>query len=174
MFTILEREVVPSFYNRNDNGIPISWVARVRESMAQLTPRFSADRTVREYTEQYYLSAAAAYGKRVAEQGTIGVQVWRWQRTLAQRWSEIHFGDLHVTAGNGHHLFHLNIYLGELAPEAVKVELYADAVNGMDSVRQEMRCDRHLVGALHGYVYTAGPHFTPGYGLHSARGSVPP
>ena len=44
----------------------------MRESMAQLTPRFSADRTVREYTEQHYLPAATAYLERAANKGFEG------------------------------------------------------------------------------------------------------
>jgi len=52
LYNLLEQEVVPEFYNRNEKGIPAAWISRMRESMAQLTPRFSADRTVREYTEQ--------------------------------------------------------------------------------------------------------------------------
>ena len=61
IYDLLEREVVPEFYTRNQDGIPTAWVRRMRESLARLTPRFSADRTVREYTEQHYLPSAAAY-----------------------------------------------------------------------------------------------------------------
>src|SRR5450759_1894756 len=48
LYDILERQVIPEFYNRNKNGIPGTWVARLKKSMSQLTPRFSANRTVRE------------------------------------------------------------------------------------------------------------------------------
>jgi starch phosphorylase len=47
------------------------------------------------------------------------------------------------------------VYLGELAPEAVRVELYADPVDGNGCMRYDMHRDRQLVGALHGYVYSA-------------------
>lgn len=69
MYDLLEREIVPLFYTRDENGIPTQWVARVRESMARLTPQFAADRTVREYTEKYYLPAAVADRKRSANRG---------------------------------------------------------------------------------------------------------
>ena len=52
LYHSLEQEVVPEFYARDGQGIPIAWVARMRESMARLTPQFSANRAVREYTEQ--------------------------------------------------------------------------------------------------------------------------
>ena len=52
LYDLLEQEVIPEFYTRDQKGIPTAWVARMRESMARLTPRFSANRAVREYTEQ--------------------------------------------------------------------------------------------------------------------------
>ena len=44
LYDLLEREVIPEFYTRDDQGIPSAWVARMRESMARLTPRFSTNR----------------------------------------------------------------------------------------------------------------------------------
>ena len=75
LYDLLEREVIPEFYTRDEQGIPGAWVARMRESMARLTPRFSTNRAVREYTEQYYLPAAAAYRARAADKGAFGVRV---------------------------------------------------------------------------------------------------
>ena len=72
LYDLLEREVIPEFYTRDESGIPTAWVKRMRESMARLTPRFSANRTVREYTEQHYLPAAAAYRERAANKGAVG------------------------------------------------------------------------------------------------------
>ncbi len=82
LYDLLEREVIPEFYTRDESGIPTAWVKRMRESMARLTPRFSADRTVREYTEQHYLSAAATYRERAADKGTVGRQLVHWQQAL--------------------------------------------------------------------------------------------
>ena len=61
LYDLLERQVVPEFYARDQNGIPTAWVARIRESMARLTPQFSANRVVRQYTREYYLPGASAY-----------------------------------------------------------------------------------------------------------------
>ena len=61
LYSVLENEIIPEFYQRDEHGIPRSWVARIRESMAALTPAFSANRTVRQYTEEQYIPAATAY-----------------------------------------------------------------------------------------------------------------
>jgi len=67
LYDLLEREVIPEFYRRDEHGVPSGWVKRIRESMARLTPGFSTNRVVREYTEQHYLPAAAAYRERAAD-----------------------------------------------------------------------------------------------------------
>ena len=155
LYTLLEQEVIPAFYTRDANGIPSGWVARMRESMARLTVRFSANRAVREYTEHYYLPAAAAYRKRATDRGALGTQILNWQRALAQHWAKVHFGSLQAETVDGQHVFQLQVYLDEMEPEAVQVELYADAVDGAAPVRQGMTRGRQLVGAANGYMYSA-------------------
>jgi len=101
LYDLLEREVIPEFYSRNEDGIPTAWVARMRESMARLTPRFSANRTVREYTEQHYLPAAASYRVRALENSAIGRQVVNWQHALKEKWVMLRFGAMKVETVEG-------------------------------------------------------------------------
>jgi starch phosphorylase len=154
LYGLLEREVIPEFYTRDPNGIPVAWVARIRESMGRLTPRFSSNRTVREYTEQYYIPAARAYRERAADKGGMGTQLVHWQRALEQNWSNLRFGEVKVARDGEKHVFEVQVYLSDLDPNTVRVELYAEGLNGDKSVRQEMTRGQQLVGA-NGYVYTA-------------------
>jgi starch phosphorylase len=155
LFTLLEREVAPEFYGRDQHGIPAGWVARMRESMARLTPHFSADRTVREYTEEYYIPAAVAYRERAADKGAVGLQLVDWRRALAEMWAKLRFGEIKVETDKERHQFEVQLYLDGLDPDAVCVEIFAEGVDGGDPVRQEMTRGRQLVGAEHGYAYGA-------------------
>jgi starch phosphorylase len=155
MYDLLERQVVPEFYSRDGNGIPAAWVKRMRESMAQLTPRFSANRTVREYTEQHYLTAAASYCERAANKGAVGRQMVDWQHSLDQEWPTLHFGEIRVDTRGEQHVFDVQVCLNDLDPDAVRVELYADGVMGDAPVRQEMKLTRRQNGTSGPYVYTA-------------------
>jgi starch phosphorylase len=155
LYKLLEREVIPEFYTRDEQGISGAWVARMRESMARLTPRFSTNRAVREYIEQYYFPAASAYRERAADQGAFGEQVVNWRHALDQKWTALRFGEMRLEADGDQHVFEVQVYLDELDPEAVRVELYADGVMGGAPVRQEMKRARQLTGALGGYVYSA-------------------
>jgi starch phosphorylase len=155
LYGLLEREVIPEFYTRNKQGIPTAWIERMRESMARLTPRFSANRTVREYTEQHYLPAASAYRERAAGKGAMGVQLVNWQRAMEQNWSNMRFGEMKVATDGDKHVFEIQVYLSSLDANSVRVELYADGLNGGEPVRQEMKCIRQLADASGSNVYSA-------------------
>ena len=88
--------------------------------MAQLTPRFSTNRTVREYTERYYLPAAAAYRERAARRGELGARIAQWRRALDEHWPALRFGRVNVETHDGEHRFEVEVHLGELGPDDVQ------------------------------------------------------
>jgi starch phosphorylase len=153
LYDILEKEVIPEFYTRNKEGIPTKWVSRIRESMAQLSPRFSADRTVRQYTEEYYLPAANLFRKRSANGATLGKQIVDWKNSLKQNWSFLRFGQLKVETAQNKHTFEVQLYLNGVDPNAVKVQLYSNGPQGPSSI--EMTRIKQLVGDPSTYLYNA-------------------
>jgi starch phosphorylase len=155
LYGLLEKEVIPEFYNRDNRGIPAAWVRRIRESMARLTPVFSANRAVEEYTEQHYIPAAAAYFERAANKGAAGMKIVDWKHDTEQKLGKIHFGEVKVETVKNRHLFGVRVFLNGLDPKAVRVELYADGANGGGPVRQEMKQGVQSAFAQNGYIYSA-------------------
>jgi glycogen phosphorylase len=153
LYELLEEKVIPEFYTRDDSGIPLAWVARIRESMARLTPRFSANRTVREYTDKYYVPAATAYRNRAADQGALGQQIVSWQQALERNWSNLRFGQVEFVNDGNNHIFEAQVHFNGLDPNAVRVEVYADGVDGGEPAQHEMRRGHKLVGTENGYTY---------------------
>ncbi len=154
LYDLLEREVIPEFYTRDQRAIPTAWVRRMRESMARLTPRFSTNRTVHEYTEQHYLPAARAYRTRMANKGAIGARIVDWQHRLNEKWNEVSFGEAKVETYGEQHRFDLQVHLDGLDPDALRVELYADAIPGGAPVRQGMKRIRRMAGPSNSYLYS--------------------
>ncbi|MGD0964674.1 MAG: alpha-glucan family phosphorylase [Candidatus Acidiferrales bacterium] len=180
LYDLLEREVVPEFYARDKRGIPTAWVKRMRESMARLTPSFSAHRAVREYTEQRYLPAATAYQLRVANKGAIGSEMVDRQHSLEKGWATLHFGELKIETHGEQHVFEAQVCLNALGPQTVRVELYADGINGGDPVREEMKCVRPLPSASGCRLYQAtvpttrpANDYTPRVIPQNSEGAVP-
>jgi len=169
LYEILENEVVPEFYARDMDGIPITWVKRMRESMARLTPAFSADRAVREYTEQRYLPAAAAYRKRAANKGALAKQIVEWRRELQQKWGRLRFGAMKVETKDGQHAFEVQIYIEDLGPSAIRVELFAEGVDGDGIVCLEMKCISNPAGSVACHIYGANVPATRPASDYTAR-----
>ncbi len=155
LYDLLEREVIPEFYDRDEHGIPTAWIKRMRESMAQLTPRFSASRAVGEYAERHYLPAAAHYRERAANQGAAGKQVVDWRHAVDRKWGSLRFGDVRVEANADHSVFEAELFLNDLDPNAIRVELFADGVDGGDPVRMEMKWTGLPSDASGGRLYRA-------------------
>jgi starch phosphorylase len=152
----------------------------MRASMSRLTPRFSTNRVVREYTETYYLPAAAAYHARAADKGALGVDLLEWRRRLAAHWHEARFGALGAETQGDRHRVLVEVHLGGLDVEAVRVELYADPVDGGAPERHVMARTRRLEGSVNGYDYElsipAGRplgHYTPRVIPHHPAALVP-
>ncbi len=138
LYELLEQEVISEFYARDASGIPASWVARVRRSMARLTPRFSANRCVREYCERYYLPAAAAWRARSNNDGALAARIAEWVRTLDRGWPSLAFGRVLLDPSDGEYRFTVEVRLGLLEPQAVRVELFAESRGADEPYRREM------------------------------------
>jgi starch phosphorylase len=110
----------------------------MRESMARLTPRFSASRTVREYTERYYLPCASAYQVNVADNGAAARRFMDGQNALVRKLDAIRFGNVSVETQGDEHLIGVEVFLKDVSPDTVRVELYADADKGGSAVEKEM------------------------------------
>ena len=180
LFDVLEREVVPEFYARGPEGIPSAWVARIRASLARLTPRFSSNRMLAEYLEKLYRPAADAYGARIDRNLALTRELDAWGRKLRRHWPEIHWGNLDVEAGGAEHVFRAQVVLGDVPPEAVRVQLYAAPANGQSGECREMIRDRALAGAAGGYVYVGrvagtrpASHYTPRVIPQHAQARIP-
>ncbi len=146
LYTLLETQVIPEFYKRDESGIPVGWIHRMRESMARLTPAFSATRCVREYTEKHYLPLAAAYLRRSADAHGTSRSLLNWQHHLAEHWSSLRFGEMQVLTEENEHCFHVQVCLEGMDPDAIQVELYADAPGDGEPVRHLMVRGEPLVG----------------------------
>ena len=78
-----------------------------------------------------------------------------WKHHLDGQWATLRFGDLKVITKDNQHQHEVQLYLNDLAPSEIRVELYADGVAGGAPVQGEMKCIHPLTGTPGGYVYSA-------------------
>jgi starch phosphorylase len=149
LYSILEQEVVPEFYARDAAGMPRQWIERVRRSMAELTPVYSSSRMARDYVEQYYLPGAAELRRRMAHGGEPAREMRRWEIRLRRHWPDLHVGETTVSRDGAAWSFSVPVDLGEIAPEEVAVQLYAEPNEHRTAFLDELRC-----ASSNGNIYT--------------------
>ncbi|HZP84904.1 MAG TPA: alpha-glucan family phosphorylase [Chthonomonadaceae bacterium] len=131
LYDLLEKEIVPLFYDRGTDGLPRAWISRVKNSMKTLCPVFNTHRMVSEYAERYYLPATERYHRLTANGLKRAKELVDWKQRVRDAWPQVRvekvtmapdgsttvpFGtNLHVTA---------TVRLGNLTPEDVQVEAY--------------------------------------------------
>jgi starch phosphorylase len=133
LYDLLEREIVPAFYERRADGLPRSWIARMKSSIATLCPEFNMHRMVKQYTNEYYLLAHNRYLDLRADSAHKAKDLTAWLNRVEKAWprlrvdsvedsvSEIDLGDrVPVSA---------RVFLDSLTPEDVVVENVMGRVN---------------------------------------------
>ncbi|MFQ5644145.1 MAG: alpha-glucan family phosphorylase [Thiogranum sp.] len=180
LYQRLENEIIPLFYARDAHGLPREWLLRIRNSMMNLTPRFSSNRMLQDYVQQLYHPAACDYEKRNNGEAQLAQQLVDWYQALTLHWGQIHFGNVDTEKEGDGYLFNLQVYLGEILPQQVRVELYADAPDDGCPLVNECRCVENISGAVNGYLYqchidTTRPvtDFTPRVIPYHADAQVP-
>ncbi|MHB2149711.1 alpha-glucan family phosphorylase [Calditrichota bacterium LG25] len=129
LYELLEKEVVPNFYDRDENGVPLRWVKMAKESLKTIIHQFSTHRMVWEYIEKYYVPGMKQATKLSRNQFSLLKEHVRWLKNISAKWPTIHFSVLSNGAEN--RIFsageerdiHVVVHLDGLKPEEVTVEL---------------------------------------------------
>jgi len=180
LYELLEHAIAPEFYARDAAALPRAWLERVRASMQRLTARYSADRMLREYVEGSYLPAAAAFRARSAEGAKRALLLERWHAKLVRDWPGLRFGALRVQEHGSHTRFEVELELGDLPPDAVRVELYAEPFGGAPLACVAMQRGDPLDAPVRGFHYAGRVeatrpawHYTPRAVPHHADAFTP-
>lgn len=168
LYHLLEQEIVPDFYNRNQMDVPTDWIKKMKNSMASLTPAFSADRAVKDYTKEYYLPAAFHYRKRSAFQGQSGKRIFHEWEELRKQWEGIDFGKTEIKNEDHGYYFSIPVFLNGIDVIKLRIELYADAVNAWP-VEKILMTYENDPNHQNGLVFHAHVNTVRGSGDYSVR-----
>jgi len=87
LYALLEQEVVPLYYQRDEAGLPVEWLRRSAAAIASVAPRFNAGRMVREYVTRFYLPASAR-GQRLLR-GDAARRLAAWRERVRRTWRDV-------------------------------------------------------------------------------------
>lgn len=131
LYSVLETEIAPRFYNRGENGVPREWVQMIKHSIMQLAPQFSTLRMLQDYTTQFYVPAARAYDHM--SELKVARETLAWRERVQGAWPQVR---IHKVEDNAKMKTELGdqvtvnalVELGSLKPEDVRVQVVAGRV----------------------------------------------
>ena len=129
LYSTLEYDVVPLFYDRDADGLPRGWIAMMKNSIRILAPSFSGDRMLKQYVERFYLPAGEHYRRLEADDFAKARELAAWKARVRQAWCDVKVtwveerGAPNVAVGEGIAVA-AKVHLGILEPGEVVVEAY--------------------------------------------------
>ncbi len=134
IYELLEKEIVPTFYNRGADGIPRRWIDKMKASMRTLTPMFSTTRMLKEYSNLLYVPAAGRWRRLTGEKYAAAKSLSHWKRDLTHKWNTVRIDEViandekELTVGSMVNV-RARVHLGAVSPDDVAVELYHGTVD---------------------------------------------
>ena len=89
IYSLLENEILPLFYNRNEKGYSEGWIKTIKSSIATIAPHYTMKRQLDDYYDKFYTKQAANFKKLAANNNRLAKELAAWKETVAQRWDSI-------------------------------------------------------------------------------------
>jgi starch phosphorylase len=137
LYDILEKDIIPIFYDRGPDGLPRRWVRMMKASMHKLCPVFNTHRMVCEYWDRFYLAAAERGSQLMDNKWERLKRLAKWRENLMYNWAQVAIKAIRmkevpeIEVGTPYPV-EVDIFLGELTPEDVMVEVYAGRLDPSD------------------------------------------
>ena len=134
LYELLEREIVPKFYEHRKDGLPRAWVAEMKSSLTALCPEYTMHRQVKQYTKEYYEAAHARFRSFELAGAARAKNLAAWVRRVRQTWPQLRVQSVEVTNGAEIEIgsdiqVRVVVFLGPLNPEEVSVEAVLGRLN---------------------------------------------
>ena len=132
LYDLLEKEIVPLFYDRGGDNLPRGWIAKMKVAMGKLAPMFNTNRMVREYTEIFYVPASKRWDELTGENMSRARELSAWKTAVKQNFGNIRVESVTDDMGGPGGPARVGkdvrvealVHVGELKPSDISVELY--------------------------------------------------
>lgn len=151
IYDILEKDLVPLFYNLSGDVIPRQWIQKMKTSMSKLIPMFHSDRMVHQYFNEQYKPALERFDALKADNANRARHLALWKQKVRKNWSSVKIKKIDSADGSyevgGAVNVRATVALGHLTPEDVSVQLYAGMVDSKDSLIDALPIDMKYTGS---------------------------
>ena len=114
IYSILEYEIVPSFYNRDMQGVPHDWIRYIKKSIAEIAPEFTTKRMIDDYKSRFYTKLATRTAELKKNDNAVAKEIAAWKRKVADIWDEISVVSMNFPQNSQNTIMLGNQYHGEV------------------------------------------------------------
>jgi starch phosphorylase len=134
LYTVLENEIVPDYYDRGHDNLPRNWIAKMKKAFMELGPEFNAHRMVEDYVNHAYLPASKNYNHLVADDFKAAKELAAWRMEMMTAWSEVQVRNVRAEAPEKIYveepvIVEAEVHLNGRAPEDFQVDIYYGCVS---------------------------------------------
>ena len=141
LYDMLEKEIVPLFYTRGNDGLPRGWLKYMKRSISTLTPVFNTNRMVEEYVRRCYWPSNQRFQELSADGLLKAAELAKWRRRLNQNWGQVRIENVETHGADPMHVgadldVSVRVHLGEFSPGDVEVQLYHGPLDTLGEISE--------------------------------------
>ncbi|ADU74919.1 maltodextrin phosphorylase [Acetivibrio thermocellus AD2] len=153
IYNILEKQIIPTFFDRNEKGVPEKWVKIMKESIKSIAAQYSTHRMVQDYINKYYIPAMERYDKIKASNYQFAANISEWKKKVAHLWPQVQIiaektanqlKERNFISGESIPIY-ATVNLGGLEPSDVKVQAYYGSIGKNNSIENPVIVDMDVV-----------------------------
>ncbi len=114
IYQILENEIIPLYYNKNEKNIPVEWVKYIKKCVSEIAPNFTTKRMIEDYNERYYTKIASRFNDIKAENNLSAKKISSWKENIRKEWKKMELISADTSELTGNMLVPGQTYTGKL------------------------------------------------------------
>lgn len=137
IYSILEKDIIPLFYERGSDGLPREWIRMMKHSLVTIASRYNTNRMVKEYFNKFYRPASENFARLSAEDFRPARELVKWKNRMRVDFSALRIENVQADTGRTYKSgesfqVQAELSLGKLSPEEVRVDVYYGTIVGED------------------------------------------
>lgn len=139
LYELLEKEIIPLFYDRDSSGLPSKWISMMKESIIEICPVYNTNRMLSEYTSELYYPSTLRKNRLQENDYLHARELASWKKKVKEQWNSIRFLNVELSDTDNLSIdsklkIKAEIYLGQLSSDDVDVQIYYGKVNSDDMI----------------------------------------
>jgi starch phosphorylase len=150
IYEVLEKEIIPLFFTRGQDGIPRGWIEKMKFSMQTIGSVFNTNRMIEEYTRKFYIPTSIEHNRMMQNNFEIANKKAQWLQNIYSSWDNVKIISYTDNMPKNVKIsdevtINARVYLGELSPDNIAVQVYSGYIDTNKAINNAVVNEMYLV-----------------------------